>query len=117
MTEVLFQDCAQSVQVVEDRENCRYVLYVDGAQAGTMPYCNAEGRRVLGHAEIGGDYCDRGLSGLLVQAVLDDLEERQQKVAVCCPAVDRYARRRIKYADVIDPSHPGVWFGPPADGR
>jgi predicted GNAT family acetyltransferase len=115
MTEVLFDDNAQHVRVVEDREDSRYVLYVDGTQAGTMPYCIIEGRRALGHAEIDGAYCGRGLSEILIQVVLDDLEARQQKAAVCCPAVERYVKQQVKYADVIDPIHPGIWFGPPTE--
>jgi hypothetical protein len=50
-----------------------------------------------------------------VQVVLDDLEARQQKAAVCCPAVERYVKQQVKYADVIDPIHPGIWFGPPTE--
>ncbi|KUJ35834.1 hypothetical protein ADL25_35330 [Streptomyces sp. NRRL F-5122] len=110
MSDVLFDDSAQCVRVVDDPEACQYALYVDGAQAGTMSYRIVGQRRVLGHTEIDEAYRGRGLSQILIQAVLDDLREKQQKVTIYCPAVDRFIKQRVKYADVIDPSHPGIWF-------
>ncbi len=110
MTEVLYDDSSQQIRVVDDREDCRYVLHVGGVQAGTMPYCITDGRRVLGHAEIDEASCGLGLSETFIRVVFDDLEERRQRATVHCPAVDRYVKQHVKYADVIDPSHPGIWF-------
>ncbi|MFE6555332.1 GNAT family N-acetyltransferase [Streptomyces sp. NPDC057746] len=110
MSDVLFDDSAQCVRVVDDPEARQYALYVDGVQAGTMSYRIVGQRRVLGHTEIDEAYRGRGLSQILIQAVLDDLREKQQKVTIYCPAVDRFIKQRVKYADVIDPSHPGIWF-------
>ncbi|MBG7697570.1 N-acetyltransferase [Streptomyces sp. MC1] len=112
MAEVLFDDSARNVQVVDDREDRQYVLCLDGVRAGTMSYRVVGGRRVLGHTEVDEAYRGQGLSQILIQAVLDDLQEKGQKATVYCPAVDRFIKQRVKYADVIDPSHPGIWFGP-----
>ncbi|WP_316746069.1 hypothetical protein [Streptomyces sp. MK7] len=48
--------------------------------------------------------------------VLDDLRERQQKATIYCPLVNRFIQQNIKYADAIDPSHPGIWAALPAAG-
>ncbi|GHH31148.1 GNAT family N-acetyltransferase [Streptomyces lanatus] len=110
MAEVLFDDSARRVQVVDDPEARQYVLYVDGTQAGTLSYRIVGERRVLGHTEVDETYRGRGFAQILIQVVLDDLRERQQKATVYCPAVDRFIKQHVKYADVIDPSHPGIWF-------
>jgi len=109
MAEVLFDDSAKRVRVVDEPENHQYALYVDGAQVGTLSYRVVEQRRVLGHTEVDETCRGRGLSQILIQVVLDDLRERQQKATVHCPAVAQFMTRSVKYADVIDPSHPGIW--------
>jgi predicted GNAT family acetyltransferase len=109
MTEVLFDDSAKGVQVVDEPEGRRYALYVDGAQAGRLSYRIVGQRRVLGHTEFDDAYGGRGLSQILIQVVLDDLRERRQKATVHCPAVAQFMQQSVKYADVIDPSHPGIW--------
>ncbi len=53
---------------------------------------------------------------ILIQVVLDDLRERQQKATIYCPLVNRFIQQNIKYADAIDPSHPGIWAALPAAG-
>ncbi|MFI6567191.1 GNAT family N-acetyltransferase [Streptomyces sp. NPDC050534] len=119
MAEVLFDDSVKRVRVVDEPENHQYTLYADGAQVGTLSYQMVEQRRVLGHTEVDETCRGRGLSQILIQVVLDDLRERQQKATVHCPAVAQFMTRSVKYADVIEPSHPGIWVlgfggGPPA---
>ncbi|MER7742974.1 N-acetyltransferase [Streptomyces sp. NPDC096538] len=114
MAEVLLDDSTKGVRVVDDRERSRYVLYAAGAQVGTLTYRMVGERRVLDRTEVDEAYRDQDLTHILIQAVLDDLEERKQKATIDCPAVDRFIRQEVKYADVIDPSHPGIWFGPSA---
>ncbi|MBY8346114.1 N-acetyltransferase [Streptomyces spinosirectus] len=109
MAEVLFDDSAKRVRVVDEPEYRRYALYLDGAQVGTLSYRVVEQRRVLGHTEVDETCRGRGLSQILVQVILDDLRERRQKATVHCPAVAQFMTRSVKYADVIDPSHPGIW--------
>jgi hypothetical protein len=116
MAEVLFDDSAQRVRVVDDPQEHQYALYVDGAQAGTMAYRIVGRRRVLLHTEVDEAYRGRGLARILIQVVLDDLRERQRKATVYCPAIDRFIKQHIEYADAIDPSHPGIWTLPAADG-
>lgn len=110
MSEVVFDDSAQSVRVTDDSEARQYVLYVDGEQAGTMPYRNVGQRRVLGHTELEPGYHERGLSQTFTRAVLDHLRAKQQKVTVHCTAVNQFIKQHVEYADAIDPSHPGIWF-------
>ncbi|MEU8735511.1 GNAT family N-acetyltransferase [Streptomyces tendae] len=109
MTEVLFRDSAQGVQVVDDQEDRQYLLYMNGAQAGTMAYRIVGRRRVLLHTEVDKIFRGRGLSQILIQAVLDDLQRRQQKATIYCPAVDRFIHQRVEYAAVVDANHPGIW--------
>ncbi|WCD94217.1 GNAT family N-acetyltransferase [Streptomyces sp. HUAS 31] len=109
MTEVLFDDSAKHVRVVDEPTDGHYVLYVHGAQVGTLSYRIVGQRRVLGHTEVDEVCRGRGFSQILIQVVLDDLRERRQKATIHCPAVAQFMTQSVKYADVVDPTHPGIW--------
>ncbi|WP_327592688.1 GNAT family N-acetyltransferase [Streptomyces chartreusis] len=109
MTEVLFDDGVKRVQVVDEPTDGHYALYVDGAQVGTLSYRIVGQRRVLGRTEVDAACRGRGFLQILIQVVLEDLREKRQKAMLRCPAVAQFTTQRVKYADVIDPSHPGIW--------
>ncbi|GAA3811564.1 GNAT family N-acetyltransferase [Streptomyces chiangmaiensis] len=93
MAGVLLDDRAQDVRVVDEAEGPRYALYVDAEQAGVMVYRIVGRRRVLGHTEIDEGYCGLGLSRVLIRAVLNDLQQRKEKVTIYCPAIDRFIKQ------------------------
>ncbi|MEV0186772.1 GNAT family N-acetyltransferase [Streptomyces sp. NPDC050625] len=109
MAEVLFDDSAKHVRVVDEPMNGHYALYVDEARVGTLSYRIVGQWRILGHTEVDEACRGRGFSQILIQVALDDLKERRQQATVHCPAVAQFMTQNVKYADVIDPSHPGIW--------
>lgn len=114
MAGVLLDDRAQRVRVVDEAEGPRYALYVDAQQAGVLAYRMVGHRRVLGHTEIDESYRGRGFSRVLIRAVLNDLQQRKERVTIHCPAIGRFIKQSRQYVGVIDMDHPGIWNEPAA---
>ncbi|MFJ9729531.1 GNAT family N-acetyltransferase [Streptomyces sp. NPDC101209] len=110
MAEVLLDDIAKHVKVVDEPKDSRYALYVCGLQVATLSYCVVERQRVLGHTEFKDVRRGQGLSRILIQTALDDLRERRAKTVIHLAATPQVVQRSVKFADAIDPSHPGFWI-------
>jgi predicted GNAT family acetyltransferase len=90
------------VEVTNDEPGRRFVVSVDGAQAGLSAYRTRPGVRVFTHTEIDDAYEGRGLGSTLVRAALDAARDRGLAVRPDCPFVRAYiARHPDAYLDLV----------------
>jgi len=89
-------------------------LPADGQFAGLIVYEDAGGRYAFTHAFIAEGYRGRGLSGVLMRGVLEDVKQRHITVTNYCPVLDRFIEKNPGYAPLIDSDNPGNW---PKSGR
>lgn len=88
---------------IEDRpELGRYVLSVDGRDAGFMAYHDASGRRIVEHTEVDPAYEGRGLGSRLARHVLDDIRARGLRVVPRCPFLAAYLQRHPELRSGVD---------------
>ena len=87
----------------EDQGNHgRYVLVVDGKEAGEVDYRMHEGRRVFIHTEVADEYEGQGLASKLAVHVLDAARAEGLKIIPQCPYIRGYIERHPEYADLVD---------------
>jgi uncharacterized protein len=103
-------------EVVERAEERFFELLVDGERAGMVVYEPAGSRYVLTHTVIADEFQGRGLSGVLLRGVLDELRRRGATVTNYCPAAGRFIARHPEYRSLLDPDKPGSLAANPADG-
>jgi uncharacterized protein len=88
-------------------EERRYVLLVDGEQAGELVFRD-RGGGVLAflHTEVDPARQQRGLGSALVKGALDDAREQSFKIVAICPFVETFVHDHPEYADlaVADPA-------------
>jgi predicted GNAT family acetyltransferase len=92
------------VEVVDDPGGRRWVVQVDGQDAGFVTYRVSGGRMTLLHTEIDDAFEGRGLGGQLARGVLEGARERQLKVVPRCPFIAGWIRRHPEWMDVVDPA-------------
>ncbi|HIW68435.1 MAG TPA: N-acetyltransferase [Corynebacterium xerosis] len=79
----------------------RYVLIVDGQEAGFAAYEPAEGALDFNHTVVHEQFQGQGLSKPLVQAALDDVRHNGGKIIPTCSAVERFISKNPDYADLV----------------
>ncbi|KNX38972.1 GNAT family N-acetyltransferase [Luteipulveratus halotolerans] len=79
----------------------RYLISVDGAEAGFAQYVDHDGRRVFFHTVVDDAYAGQGLAGELVTYALDDTRKAGLKVVPVCPYVKKFVAKHTEYADVV----------------
>jgi uncharacterized protein len=89
-------------EVRDNRDRSRYELVVDGEVAGFVQYNMRGGRLILVHTEIDDAHAGRGLAGILVSGVLDDVRRRRLRIVPICPFVEGYIERHPDYDDLVD---------------
>lgn len=90
-----------SKDVVHEPERQRYVLRVDGAQAGHAAYRCADDGVLITHTEITPSMQGGGLASTLVRGMLDDLRARGVAVRPRCSYVVAFMRRHRDYAALV----------------
>ena len=89
------------IEVVDDPDETRYEIRVDGALAGFVLYRDEGDRVVLIHTEIDDAYEGQGLGGRLAAFALDDIRRRGLRVVPRCPFIRAYIERHPDYADLV----------------
>jgi predicted GNAT family acetyltransferase len=89
------------VEVTNDETGERFVVTVDGAEAGLAAYRTKPGLRVFTHTEIDDDYEGQGLGSKLVAAALDATRADGLSVEPTCPFVRGYIERHAEYLDLV----------------
>ena len=96
-------DHTENIHVADDPTRNRYVVRVDGQDAGFAAYELKGDRIVFTHTEIDDAYEGRGLGSRLASGALDDVRGRDVGVVARCPFIARYIERHPEYADLVRP--------------
>ena len=90
-------------KVTHDTTAERYLITVDGRDAGYADYIQGDGERDFHHAVIDPEFRGQGLSKPLIQAALDDTRAAGDKVRPLCSAVAGFIEKHPEYRDLVQP--------------
>ncbi|WP_087117554.1 GNAT family N-acetyltransferase [Corynebacterium urinipleomorphum] len=92
----------QNVNVEHKEAEKRYVITVDGDQAGFADYRDVDAdTRDFNHTVIDPAFRGQGLSGKLVQAALDDTRAAGKKIIPTCSVVEHFVEKNDEYKDLV----------------
>jgi uncharacterized protein len=91
----------EQTRVLDNPDELRYELWVDGARVGFIAYRHEPGVIVLVHTDIDPAYEGKGLGSRLVAGALADLRSRGLGLVPLCPFVAAYLRRHPDQADLV----------------
>jgi predicted GNAT family acetyltransferase len=89
------------IRVIDNPEESRYEISVDGTRAGFAVYRLAPDVVTFIHTEINPEIERRGLGTQLVREALDDARARGLAVRPVCPFVADFIERHPDYADLV----------------
>jgi predicted GNAT family acetyltransferase len=89
------------VSVIDNPDELRYELHVDGAFVAEIRYRLEPGVRVLVDVDVEPRLERHGLGSRLVEGALDDLRARGLAVVPHAPFVADFIRLRPGYADLV----------------
>ena len=90
-------------KVTHDTTAERYLITVDGRDAGYADYIQGDGVRDFHHTVIDPEFRGQGLSKALIQAALDDTRAAGDKVRPLCSAVAGFIEKHPEYRDLVQP--------------
>ena len=90
-----------TVDVVDNPDEERYEVLVDGKLAGSAFYDLKQGRIVFLHTEVDPSYEGHGVGSRLAQVALDNVRARGLRVVARCPFFARYIRHHPEYQDLL----------------
>ena len=79
----------------------RYVISVDGVDAGFTMYGLRDGIVTFRHTEVDPSFEGQGLGSALARGALDDARARDLKVKAMCPFIASYLKRHPDYQDIV----------------
>ncbi|WP_314823605.1 GNAT family N-acetyltransferase [Corynebacterium matruchotii] len=88
-------------KVTHDTTAERYLITVDGRDAGYADYIQGDGVRDFHHTVINPEFRGQGLSKPLIQAALDDTRAAGDKVRPLCSAVAGFIEKHPEYRDLV----------------
>lgn len=99
-TENTAQD--RNIEVTHDEANTKFVLFVDGQEAGAAHYVlAADNVRDFNHTVVDEAFQGQGLSKPLITSALNQTREDGFKVIATCPAVRKLVRTTGEYKDIV----------------
>ena len=90
-------------KVTHDTTAERYLITVNGRDAGYADYIQGNGVRDFHHTVIDPEFRGQGLSKPLIQAALDDTRAAGDKVRPLCSAVAGFIEKHPEYRDLVQP--------------
>ena len=90
-------------KITHDTTAERYLITVDGRDAGYADYIQGDGVRDFHHTVIDPEFRGQGLSKPLIQAALDDTRVAGDKVRPLCSAVAGFIEKHPEYRDLVQP--------------
>lgn len=84
--------------VTDDTANNRYVITVDGTQAGLEAYQDLDGDRIFYHTEVDDEFNGQGLASVLVRNAVEQAAAEGRTVIPVCPYVKAWAGKHEDYA-------------------
>ena len=88
-------------KITHDTTAERYLITVDGRDAGYADYIQGDGVRDFHHTVIDPEFRGQGLSKPLIQAALDDTRVAGDKVRPLCSAVAGFIEKHPEYRDLV----------------
>ena len=96
------QSTDQNVNIEHNEADQRYVITVDGEEAGFADYRDVDdSTRDFNHTVIDPKFRGQGLSGKLVKAALDDTRAGGKKIIPTCSAVHHFVEKNANYKDLV----------------
>ncbi len=95
---------AAEPRVVDNADDHRYELWLDGALAGFIDYTPRHDVVVLNHTEIDLAFEGRGLGSTLIAAAIKDIRDRGLRLFPECSFVQAYLERHPEERDVVLPA-------------
>ena len=86
-----------TTSVAHQTDRSRFVITVDGEEAGFAEYSDAATTREFTHTEIFESFQGQGLSKPLIKAALDDDSTIARQVIPTCSAVARFIEKNPEY--------------------
>jgi uncharacterized protein len=88
--------------VLDDPDNDRYVIEVEGDRVGLTEYHLRNSHYFFVHTETDPAYSGRGLATRLIRSALDDVRSQEGSVVPICPFVASFIKRHPEYDDLVD---------------
>ena len=89
-------------EVVEEPEGGRFVVLVDGVEAGAAYYRRVGDRVAFTHTEVSDAFQGRGVGSRLARGALDAVRGRGERVVPLCPFIAGYISGHPEYAELVD---------------
>jgi predicted GNAT family acetyltransferase len=89
-------------EVRNDPDNHRYVLELEGEDAGKAVYHVRGGRNYFVHTEVDAGHEGEGLGSALAQGALDDVRSRGEQIVPICPFITAWLARHPDSQDLVD---------------
>lgn len=89
------------IAVIDNPDESRYEVHVDGRPAGQVGYRKSDGVIELHHTEVSEEYGGRGLGQRLAEQALTEARESGTSVVPTCPFVAKYISKNPEYADLV----------------
>ncbi|WP_308607960.1 GNAT family N-acetyltransferase [uncultured Corynebacterium sp.] len=86
-----------TTSVAHQTDRSRFVITVDGEEAGFAEYSDSATTREFTHTEIFESFQGQGLSKPLIKAALDDDSTVGRQVIPTCSAVARFIEKNPEY--------------------
>lgn len=90
-----------SHQIRNDASTQRYILSIDGQDAGYLSYLSFRGTIDLEHTEVAEEFAGQGVASELARHALDDIKGREMNVMISCPAVRSFLNKNPQYASLL----------------
>lgn len=90
----------QAIKVTHDEAGHRYVISVDGQEAGFADYEPTGAGRDFNHTVVDPQFRGQGLSGKLIKAALDDVRAHGGTIKATCSAVAGFLEKNPSYKDL-----------------
>lgn len=94
------------MKVTLDEAASRYIIMVDGAQAGFIQIEQSEDAVAFTHTEVYREFEGKGVAGRLAHDALTDAVARGKTIVPECPYIARYLKRHEIPGAVIAPVDP-----------
>lgn len=91
----------QERSITHDKDNSRFVISVDGKEAGFAAYVENDKVRSFNHTVVSPDFRGQGLSSPLIAAALDDSREGGYSIVPACSAVEHFVGKHEEYKDLV----------------
>jgi predicted GNAT family acetyltransferase len=92
------------IAVTQDRITERFVIAVDGVEAGFTQYAERGPHRVFIHTETDAAFAGQGLASELVRSALEQTRAQGRRIIAVCPYVSLWVGRHHEFDDILDPA-------------